>query len=145
MVRGLAGWLWHCGRTSRDASDARANPSIPPFHSPRRHRSSRNYEGEGREERLAMILNDSRSHFRMASAAIVSLLTVAPCSTLPGRPRARPEVVRPEEMLNFSTLYKQHCSGCPGADGKGGAAIPLAHPVYLAIAHDVTMRSVAAK
>src|SRR5260370_38075416 len=130
MVRGLAGWLWHCGRTSRDASDARANPSIPPFHSPRRHRSSRNYEGEGREERLAMILNDSRSHFRMASAAIVSVLTGAACSTLPGRPRAGPQFVRPEEIVNFSTLYTQNCSGCQGGDGQGGGAIAPANHVY---------------
>src|SRR5262249_32386393 len=140
MVRGLADWFWHCGRTGRDASVACANASIPPFHSPGRHRSSRNYEGEGREGRPTMILNDSRFHFRTAwafrTAAIISLLTAVACSTLPGRPRAGSEVVPPEEELNFSTLYTQNCSGCHGADGKGGAAIALANPVYLAIADD---------
>ena len=92
-----------------------------------------------------MILNDSRFRFRPASVAIVSVLVVAACSTLPGRPRSGPEVVRPEEMLNFSTLYKQNCSGCHGADGKGGAAIALADPVYLAIADDDTIHRITVK
>lgn len=95
-----------------------------------------------------MILNDSRFHFltaaafRTASAAIISLLTVAGCSTLPGRPQAGSEVVPPEEVLNFSTLYKENCSGCHGAEGKGGAAIGLANPVYLAIADDKTIHRI---
>jgi cytochrome c oxidase cbb3-type subunit III len=92
-----------------------------------------------------MTFNDSRSHFRTASAAIVSVLTVAACSTLPGRPRPGPEAVPPEEVLNFSTLYKQNCSGCHGADGKGGAAIALADSVYLAVADDDTIRRITVK
>lgn len=92
-----------------------------------------------------MTFNGSRSHFRTASAAIISVLTVAACSTLPGRPRPGPEVVRPEEMLNFSALYKENCSGCHGADGEGGAAIGLADAVYLGIADDDTIRRITVK
>ena len=92
-----------------------------------------------------MIFNDSRSHFRTASAAIVSVLTVAACNNLPGRPGPGPEVINPEAMLDFNNLYKQNCSGCHGADGKGGAAMALRDPVYLAIADDVTIRRITAK
>jgi mono/diheme cytochrome c family protein len=42
--------------------------------------------------------------------------------------------------MDFSLLYAQNCAGCHGADGKGGAAIGLGDPVYLAIADDVTIR-----
>jgi cytochrome c oxidase cbb3-type subunit III len=92
-----------------------------------------------------MIGSDSRSHFRTACAAMISVLTVAGCGTLPGRPRAGSEVVRPEEVLNFSTLYQQNCSGCHGADGKGGAAIALGNSIYLAIADDDTIRRITAQ
>jgi cytochrome c oxidase cbb3-type subunit 3 len=92
-----------------------------------------------------MSFDPSRSHFWLASAGIVFLLAVAACNNLPGRPGPGPEVIRPEKVLDFTTLYKQNCSGCHGADGKGGAAIALANPVYLAIADDVTIRRTTAK
>lgn len=76
--------------------------------------------------------------------AVAAILTVAGCDRLPGRPSAREEVVRPEQVLDFNTLYKQNCSGCHGADGKGGASIALRDPIYLAIADDATTRNVAA-
>jgi mono/diheme cytochrome c family protein len=81
-----------------------------------------------------------------AAAAILTLavLTLCGCDRLPGRPTAREEVVRPEQVLDFNTLYKENCSGCHGADGKGGAAIALSDPVFLAIADDAAIRNVAA-
>ncbi len=92
-----------------------------------------------------MSFDPSRSHFGLASAGIVLLLAVAACNNLPGRPGPGPGVIRPEKVLDFTTLYQQNCSGCHGADGKGGAAIALANPVYLAIADDVTIRRTTAK
>jgi mono/diheme cytochrome c family protein len=46
--------------------------------------------------------------------------------------------------LEFGTLYEQNCAGCHGAEGRGGAAISLADPVYLAIADEKAMRKVIA-
>jgi len=37
-------------------------------------------------------------------------------------------------------LYGQNCAGCHGDNGKGGAAIALADPVYLAITDDTIVR-----
>ncbi len=92
-----------------------------------------------------MSFDPSRSRFRMAAAGIVFLLAVAACNNLPGRPGPGPEIIRPEEVVDFSTLYNQNCSGCHGKDGKGGAAIALGNPVYLAIADDATIRRTTAK
>jgi cytochrome c oxidase cbb3-type subunit 3 len=75
--------------------------------------------------------------------AVVGVLTLAGCDRLPGRPTAREEVARPEQVLDFNTLYKENCSGCHGADGKGGAAIALRDPVFLAIADDATIQNIA--
>jgi mono/diheme cytochrome c family protein len=47
--------------------------------------------------------------------------------------------------LEFSTLYAENCAGCHGAEGRGGAAIALGDPVYLAIADDAAIRKVIAK
>jgi len=58
------------------------------------------------------------------------------CSNAPGRPVAGEMPIVPNEISDFNTLYGQNCSGCHGAEGKGGAAIALANPVYLAIADD---------
>ena len=44
--------------------------------------------------------------------------------------------------MDFDFLYARNCSGCHGPDGKGGAAIGLGDPVYLAIADDAVIRRV---
>jgi mono/diheme cytochrome c family protein len=41
-------------------------------------------------------------------------------------------------------LYAENCAGCHGSEGRGGAAIALADPVYLAIADDASIRKVVA-
>ena len=41
-------------------------------------------------------------------------------------------------------MYAENCSACHGAEGRGGAAIALADPVYLAIADDAAIRKVIA-
>jgi cytochrome c oxidase cbb3-type subunit III len=43
--------------------------------------------------------------------------------------------------VEFSALYADNCAGCHGANGRGGAAIALANPVYLAIVDDRSMRA----
>jgi mono/diheme cytochrome c family protein len=71
---------------------------------------------------------------------ILSLLALFGCANAPGRPAPGDMPVVPSEISDFSTLYEQNCAGCHGAEGKGGAAIALANPVYLAIADDAIVR-----
>jgi len=68
---------------------------------------------------------------------------VCGCARAPGRPVAGDTPIVPEEISDFNTLYKQNCAGCHGTEGKGGAAIPLADPVYLAIADDKILHNAA--
>lgn len=56
------------------------------------------------------------------------------CSRIPGRPGPGPEVARPDQILDFATLYKQNCAACHGEKGRNGASISLGNPVYLSIA-----------
>jgi mono/diheme cytochrome c family protein len=82
-----------------------------------------------------------------AIASALFALLLAGCTTvptLPGKPTANSETVAPNDILDFTTLYAQNCAGCHGANGRGGAAIALADPVYLAIVDDATIRKVAA-
>ncbi len=76
-----------------------------------------------------------------------SILGTAACGfhgTAPGQPPADSQVIAPNNILDFNSLYGQNCAGCHGADGKGGAAIALGDPVYLAIADDAAIRTVTA-
>jgi mono/diheme cytochrome c family protein len=78
-----------------------------------------------------------------ASAALC--LAALGCNRIPGRPGPGPEVVRPEAVLDFPTLYKQNCAACHGANGRNGAALSLANPVYLAVAGEDSLRNITAQ
>jgi cytochrome c oxidase cbb3-type subunit III len=54
-------------------------------------------------------------------------------------------VIAPNKLMDFTILYARNCSGCHGPDGKGGAAIGLGDPVYLAITDDAIIRRVTAE
>jgi cytochrome c oxidase cbb3-type subunit 3 len=64
------------------------------------------------------------------------------CSNSPGRPAADAIPIDPEDISNFDFLYAHNCAACHGPDGKGGASLALADPVYLAIADDSILRTV---
>jgi len=66
------------------------------------------------------------------------------CGAPHGQPGKGSEVLAPNEVLEFGTLYAENCAGCHGAEGRGGAAIALANPVYLAIGDDASIRKVIA-
>ena len=72
-------------------------------------------------------------------ALIAALLTG--CGTPHGQPQGGAEVLAPNEVLEFGALYSDNCAGCHGETGRGGAAIALANPVYLAIADDRSIRN----
>jgi cytochrome c oxidase cbb3-type subunit III len=73
------------------------------------------------------------------------VITVFGCSSAPGRPATDSAVLRPNQVLSFDTLYQQNCAGCHGEQGRGGAAIALNSPVYLAIANDDVIRHATAQ
>jgi cytochrome c oxidase cbb3-type subunit 3 len=77
-----------------------------------------------------------------ASCAISAMLFG--CASPHGQSRKGSETLAPNEVLDFATLYGENCAGCHGVEGKGGAAIALANPVYLAIADDAVIRKVIA-
>jgi len=66
------------------------------------------------------------------------------CGTPHGQPHGDAETLAPNEVLEFATLYSENCAACHGEKGRGGAAIALADPVYLALADDRTIRNVIA-
>jgi mono/diheme cytochrome c family protein len=84
----------------------------------------------------------------LRTGAVCALACVLVCASgcqLRGKPAPGPEVPRPDSVLDSKVLYVQNCAGCHGAEGTRGAAPPLGDPVYLAIASDDTLRSVASK
>ena len=74
------------------------------------------------------------------AAACVLVLAISGCDKAPGNPGSDPPVPRPEAELNFDVLYRQNCAGCHGADGKNGAALDLANPVYQSWVDDGSLR-----
>jgi mono/diheme cytochrome c family protein len=73
------------------------------------------------------------SFTRLAASGIVCLLLVG-CRNPPGKPRVDVVALRPDQVLDFPTLYKQNCAACHGDRGRQGAALSLANPIYLATA-----------
>jgi len=80
--------------------------------------------------------------FRLLILGAMVLFALGPCgcANAPGHPGSGEMPVVPSEVSDFGALYQQNCAGCHGAEGKGGAAIALANPVYLAIADETILR-----
>ncbi len=81
----------------------------------------------------------------LCSFATLAAIFLTGCGAPHGQPRSDSEVLAPNEVLDFGLLFSQNCAGCHGAEGRGGAAISLANPVYLAIADDASIRKVIAQ
>ena len=80
-----------------------------------------------------------RFRLLILGAVVLFALGLGGCANAPGRPGSSEMPVIPSEVSDFGALYQQNCAGCHGAAGKGGAAIALANPVYLAIADDAIL------
>lgn len=79
---------------------------------------------------------------RRIALALVALL--AACDRLPGKPQEADRPLRPSEVTDVGRLYGENCAGCHGADGRMGAALPLDHPVYLALVDDASLTRIVA-
>ena len=80
----------------------------------------------------------------LGASALLAIALLTGCNSSPGRPREGSEPLAPNEVNEFRSLYAANCAGCHGPEGRGGAAIALGAPVYLAIADDKTVRNVVA-
>lgn len=78
---------------------------------------------------------------RLAILLALPVLITTACGPAP----VDSQVIPPGKMMDFNVLYARNCAGCHGPDGKGGVAIALGDPVYLAIADDAMIRSVTSK
>ena len=78
-------------------------------------------------------------------ASALAVAAAGGCNGAPGRPAINSQVLRPNKIVDFNTLYQQNCAGCHGAQGEGGAAVGLASQVYLAVADDAAIRRAAAE
>ena len=82
---------------------------------------------------------------RQICSFVAVVVLLSSCGTPHGQPRSGSEPLAPKEVMDFRTLYSENCTGCHGENGRGGAAIALANPVYLAIADEESMRRSIAK
>ena len=116
----------HCRRLGRGAAVANADARERCLRHARWSGGSRESchttEVERGRERISISL-------RIRGAGRHTALRVA--ALRPGSRAKGSETLAPNEVLEFSTLYAQNCAGCHGAEGRGGAAIALADPVYL--------------
>jgi cytochrome c oxidase cbb3-type subunit 3 len=80
----------------------------------------------------------------MLATTILTTFATTACGIAPGHSPADSQVIPPAKITDFTLLYAKNCAGCHGPDGKGGAAIGLGNPVYLAIADDATILRVTA-
>ena len=82
-----------------------------------------------------------RFFLTLGTAAVSAVLCV--CGNAPGKPVPNDAPIVPSEISDFNVLYGNNCAGCHGSEGRGGAAIALGDPVYLAIADDTVLRRAA--
>lgn len=80
----------------------------------------------------------------LCTFAAFSLMLLSACSSPPGRPTKDSEDPAPSQIGDFRILYAENCAACHGTEGRGGAAVALADPVYLAIVDEPSMRKVIA-
>jgi len=80
----------------------------------------------------------------IGASVTLAITLLSGCAAAPGQPRKGSETLAPNEVAEFSTLYAENCAGCHGPQGRGGAAIALADPVYLSIVGEASMRAVIA-
>jgi cytochrome c oxidase cbb3-type subunit III len=71
------------------------------------------------------------------SILVLCSLALSGCHS--GKPSPGAEALRPDKVTDFAHLYAQNCSGCHGADGTRGPAMPLGNSEYEAIVDEGTL------
>ncbi len=73
-------------------------------------------------------------------ACVAATLLCAACNGVGEGMAALKVPVRPDDVVDFWTLYNQNCSACHGQNGQNGPALDLANPVYQAIIDDGSLK-----
>lgn len=82
----------------------------------------------------------SQALLQVGCACVSLALSLAVLGCEPhGKPGPEPEVIRPDHVLDFPTLYKENCVACHGDAKNPGPAMTLANPVYLAVAGEANI------
>ena len=81
---------------------------------------------------------------RVSAVLVLGAVLLSACGTPHGQPHRNAEELAPNKVLDFAPLYAANCAGCHGENGRGGAAVALANPVYIALADDRAIRNVVA-
>src|SRR5258708_5543585 len=71
-------------------------------------------------------------------------LLAAPAVFLLGCGAKVEQLVLPDQVVDFGTLYANNCAGCHGQEGRAGAARRLNDPVFLAVIGKQNLREVIA-
>ena len=76
----------------------------------------------------------------IAIGCVATTLFCAACNGVGEGAAAMKVAVRPDEVVDFRTLYNQNCSACHGDNGQGGPALDLANQVYQAVVDDASLK-----
>ena len=76
---------------------------------------------------------------------VLVVFQLCACGTPPGKPGRNAQVLSPDQVLDFPSLFEQNCAGCHGKDGNGGAATPISNPTYVALVEPDALRRTIAK
>jgi mono/diheme cytochrome c family protein len=74
--------------------------------------------------------------------ALFTVVSMAGCHGAPGKPGPEPEVPRPDQVLDFATLYRTNCVACHGDSQHAGAAISITNPVLLGVIGEDNIRAI---
>jgi cytochrome c oxidase cbb3-type subunit 3 len=73
----------------------------------------------------------------------VAVVLCAACDP-PGKRQSALDEGQPAKIEDFDVLFRSQCAGCHGEEGRGGPALGLSNPVYLAMVDDATLRRITA-
>lgn len=73
--------------------------------------------------------------------AVPLILALAGCGGVSGTVAEGPPP-RPEQVVDFKTLYNQNCRACHGENGQNGPSMDLGNPEFQALVDDNTLRDI---